>query len=184
MPPFSAVPTLFALTTDPTRYCLVPFCSMPPDSMYSMLTQQTRHAHSLRWSGMHIPCCRIAMLCLCNWHADLQATSSCIWLGWKVASDSIIDNVSSISSRIGSASDSITAECRSPALCRDVSERALRVLRKEAEKYSEVRSRLATAEGLHAAALFQEGLKQANLPQSPVKGKPQQGLRICTSCYV
>lgn len=56
-------------------------------------------------------------------------------------------------------------------LCRDVSERALRVLRKEAEKYSEVRSRLATAEGLHAAALFQEGLKQAVLPgQSPVKG--------------
>ncbi len=25
MPPFSAVPTLFALTTDPTRYYLVPF---------------------------------------------------------------------------------------------------------------------------------------------------------------
>lgn len=57
-----------------------------------------------------------------------------------------------------------------------MSERALRVLRKEAEKYSEVRSRLATAEGLHAAALFQEGLKQATLPgQSPVKGEIPAG---------
>ena len=57
-----------------------------------------------------------------------------------------------------------------------MSERALRVLRKEAEKYSEVRSRLATAEGLHAAALFQEGLKQATLPgQSPVKGETPAG---------
>ena len=52
--------------------------------------------------------------------------------------------------------------------CRDVSERALRVLRKEAEKYSEVRSRLATTEGLQAAALFQQGLnQQAPLTQSP-----------------
>ncbi len=64
-----------------------------------------------------------------------------------------------------------------------MSERALRVLRKEAEKYSEVRSRLATAEGLHAAALFQEGLKQATLPgQSPVQGKPQQTLGTCDAC--
>lgn len=71
---------------------------------------------------------------------------------------------------------------QSPALRRDVSERALRVLRKEADKYSEVRSRLASAEGLHAAALFQEGLKQATLPgQSPVQGKPQQGTSMCTT---
>ena len=42
------------------------------------------------------------------------------------------------------------------------------MLRKEAEKYSEVRSRLATLEGLQAAALFQQGLKQhPPLMQSP-----------------
>ena len=68
-----------------------------------------------------------------------------------------------------------------------MSERALRVLRKEAEKYSEVRSRLATVEGLQAAALFQEGLKQAALPgQSPVKGAAcQAGLDIdvCVCAY-
>ena len=101
MPPFSAVPTLIALTTDPTRYYPVPFCSMPPDSMYSMLTQQTRHADSLRWTGIHIPCCRIAMLCLCNWHADLQATAFCIWVRYKLTLDSVIDIMSSFSSRIG-----------------------------------------------------------------------------------
>ena len=57
--------------------------------------------------------------------------------------------------------------------CRDISERALRVLRKEAEKYSEVRSRLATVDGLQAAALFQEGLKQATPPgHSPAAGAP------------
>lgn len=66
-----------------------------------------------------------------------------------------------------------------------MSERALRVLRKEAEKYSEVRSRLATVEGLQAAALFQEGLKQAALPgQSPVKGTAcQAGLDIDVCVY-
>ena len=48
MPPFSAVPTLFALTTDPTRYFLESFCSMPPERMHSVFAQQTRHAHSLR----------------------------------------------------------------------------------------------------------------------------------------
>ncbi|DBA96220.1 TPA: hypothetical protein ACH3X3_002417 [Trebouxia sp. C0006] len=68
---------------------------------------------------------------------------------------------------------------------RDVSERALRVLRKEAEKYSEVRSRLATAEGLHAAALFQEGLKQATLPgQSPVKGFSSEASRGMAALYL
>ena len=52
--------------------------------------------------------------------------------------------------------------------CRDVADRALRVLCKEAEKYSEVRSRLATLEGLQAAALFQQGLKQhSQAIQSP-----------------
>jgi len=37
MPPFSAVPTLFALTTDPTRYYLVPFYTplhVPMHPMY------------------------------------------------------------------------------------------------------------------------------------------------------
>jgi len=58
------------------------------------------------------------------------------------------------------------------ALCRDISERALRVLRKEAEKYSEVRNRLGTLEGLQAAAHFQEGLRQPALPgQSPAAGR-------------
>ena len=52
--------------------------------------------------------------------------------------------------------------------CRDICERALRVLRKEAEKYSEVRTRLASLGGLQAAALFQQGLQQHALPtQSP-----------------
>ena len=63
----------------------------------------------------------------------------------------------------------------------------MRVLRKEAEKYSEVRSRLATVEGLQAAALFQEGLKQAALPvQSPVKGTACQAdsdVDGCVSAY-
>ncbi|KAA6428703.1 MAG: nipped-B -like [Trebouxia sp. A1-2] len=68
---------------------------------------------------------------------------------------------------------------------RDVSERALRVLRKEADKYSEVRSRLASAEGLHAAALFQEGLKQATLPgQSPVQGFSNEASRGMAAVYL
>ena len=53
-------------------------------------------------------------------------------------------------------------------VCRDIADRALRVLRKEAEKYSEVRSRLGTVEGLQAAALFQRGLGHAaSSEQSP-----------------
>lgn len=52
--------------------------------------------------------------------------------------------------------------------CRDVSDRALRVLCKEAVKYSEVRSRLPALQGLQAAALFQQGLRQQSSPtQSP-----------------
>ena len=68
----------------------------------------------------------------------------------------------------------IFIEVRQPLQCRrDVSDRALRVLRNEAKKYSEVRSRLATLEGLQAATLFQQGLKQHSPPmQSP----PPEGL--------
>ena len=63
----------------------------------------------------------------------------------------------------------ILIQVTKPLQCRrDVSDRALRVLRNEAKKYSEVRSRLATLEGLQAAALFQQGLKQHSpSPQSP-----------------
>lgn len=59
---------------------------------------------------------------------------------------------------------------------RDVSDRALRVLRKEAEKYIEVRSRLATLEGLQAASLFQQGLTQR--PPSSTQSPPPAGIAL------
>lgn len=62
---------------------------------------------------------------------------------------------------------------------RDVSERALRVLRKEAEKYVEVRSRLATLEGLQAASLFQQGLTQH--PPS-IHSPPPAGAALTACC--
>lgn len=62
---------------------------------------------------------------------------------------------------------------------RDVSERALRVLRKEAEKYIEVRSRLATLEGLQAASFFQQGLTQH--PPS-MQSPPPAGTGLIASC--
>lgn len=66
------------------------------------------------------------------------------------------------------------------ALCRDIAERALRVLRKQAEKYTEVRSRLATVEGLQAAAMFQKGLQQ---PHTSEQSPPASGVAFL-SCWL
>ncbi|KAL3141175.1 hypothetical protein ABBQ38_003518 [Trebouxia sp. C0009 RCD-2024] len=68
---------------------------------------------------------------------------------------------------------------------RDVSERALRVLRKEAEKYIEVRSRLATLEGLQAASFFQQGLTQhpPSMQSPPPAGLSEDAGRGMAALY-
>lgn len=55
--------------------------------------------------------------------------------------------------------------------CRDIADRAFKVVQREAERHSAVRSQLASLEGLQAAALFQEGLKEPLSPgQTPSIG--------------
>lgn len=55
----------------------------------------------------------------------------------------------------------------------DIAERALKVLQGEAQRHSAVRSQLASIEGLQAAALFQEGLREPLTPgQPPCIGLP------------
>lgn len=57
-------------------------------------------------------------------------------------------------------------------LCRDIAERALRMVQREAQRHSAVRSQLSGVEGLQAAALFQEGLREPHTPgQPPSMGK-------------
>ena len=91
--------------------------------------------------------------------------------------------VSKCCSTILSASIHTFIKARQPLhCCRDVSDRALRVLCNEAKKYSEVRSRLATLEGLQAAALFQQGLKQHSPPTQPPTpaGLGPEGNSVCS----
>ena len=57
--------------------------------------------------------------------------------------------------------------------CRDIAARALNIVQREAQRHSAVRSQLAGMEGLQAAALFQEGLREPPTPgQLPCTGEP------------